>query len=86
MLSDELAMVKGLLSMPVLSPYKVGSVDILVNLLKLSIHTAIFIASGLYTIHETEEVLSFTDNLNAEEFCRKHGLRSTEESVRVFYL
>ena len=83
MLSDELLMVKGLLSLPVLSPYKVGSVDILVNLLGLSIQTAIFIASGLYTIQETEDLLSFTDNLNPEEFCRKHGLRSTEESVRI---
>ena len=75
-LTEELLMVKGLLSMPVLSPYRVGSIEVLKKILTTSLRSALFVASGLYKVKD-EDTECFSNN----NFFRKFGLRATEESV-----
>ena len=79
--TNELSLVKGLLSMPLLSPLKIELIDVIVDLMKKCFQSSIFIASGLYKIKEGEEGEQIEDGLTIEEFCRRYALLASEESV-----
>jgi hypothetical protein len=65
--------------MPVLSPYRLGSVEILEKVLSTSLRTAFFVASGMYKVKD--EDTGSNEDFSNDNFCRKYGLRATEESV-----
>ena len=71
--------------MPVLSPYKIGLVDVIVDLLRTCLQSSILITSGLYKIKEEGSIHEAT-GLSVEEFCRKHALFASEETVSSCFL
>lgn len=81
--TNELSVVKGLLCMPLLSPLKIELIDVIVDLVKKSLQSSIFIASGLYKIKK-EETEIIENGLSLEDFCKRHALHATEESVSAF--
>lgn len=48
--------------------------------------SGLFVASGYYKIDEIKSSSPESTDLGPEEYCRKHGLRTTEESVRFYIL
>lgn len=50
-------------------------------LVEICLKSALFVASGHYTIGEMEPASPGSIELLPEDYCRKHGLRATEESV-----
>ena len=88
-LSNQLLTIKALTDASLISSSNNPDPSALFSLVELCLKASLFVASGNYTVISeatTNTVTGPSVDMTSEDFCRKHGLKSTEESVRVYML
>lgn len=53
-------------------------------IVQMGLKAALFVASGRYTVADSEVVLANGSSIPSESYCRKYGWKTTEYAVSLF--